>query len=95
MTIEVAATADFTELGVGPEKWPGWTIRELRFADAAAVTSAQDRVAACDVIEDATGCELSTDSRTGALGLCTGMGMQVTSTQVNLAAALQSSNALS
>ena len=36
----------------------------------------------------ATGCELSTDSRTGALGLYTGLGMQVTSTWVNLAAAL-------
>jgi len=31
---------------------------------------------------------LSTDSRTGALGLYTGLGMQVTSTWVNLAAAL-------
>jgi mycothiol synthase len=33
----------------------------------------------------ATGCELSTDSRTGALGLYTGLGMRVTSTWVNLA----------
>ena len=37
----------------------------------------------------ATGCELSTDSRTGALGLYTGLGMQVTSTWVNLAAELR------
>ena len=37
----------------------------------------------------ATGCELSTDSRTGALGLYTGLGMQVTSTWVNLAVQLQ------
>lgn len=36
----------------------------------------------------ATACELSTDSRTGALGLYTGLGMQVTRTWVNLAAAL-------
>lgn len=33
----------------------------------------------------ATACELSTDSRTGALGLYTGLGMQVTRTWVNLA----------
>lgn len=36
----------------------------------------------------ATGCELSTDSRTGALGLYTGLGMQVVDTWVNLAAEL-------
>ncbi|MBB2893853.1 GNAT family N-acetyltransferase [Flexivirga oryzae] len=36
----------------------------------------------------ATGFELSTDSRTGALGLYTGLGMEVTSTWVNLAARL-------
>lgn len=34
----------------------------------------------------ATGSELSTDSRTGALGLYTGLGMQITNTWVNLAA---------
>lgn len=34
----------------------------------------------------ATGCELSTDSRTGALGLYTGLGMEVIATWVNLAA---------
>lgn len=37
----------------------------------------------------ATGCELSTDSRTGALGLYTGLGMEVTNTWVNLAASLR------
>ena len=36
----------------------------------------------------ATGFELSTDSRTGALGLYTGLGMEVTSTWINLAVAL-------
>ncbi|MFC6704531.1 GNAT family N-acetyltransferase [Flexivirga alba] len=39
--------------------------------------------------DGATGCELSTDSRTGALGLYTGLGMQVTNTWVNLAARLR------
>jgi mycothiol synthase len=37
-----------------------------------------------------TSCELSTDSRTGALGLYLGLGMEVTSTWVHLAAPLQS-----
>ncbi|HWC22863.1 MAG TPA: GNAT family N-acetyltransferase [Flexivirga sp.] len=36
----------------------------------------------------ATGFELSTDSRTGALGLYTGLGMEVTSTWINLAVSL-------
>lgn len=36
-----------------------------------------------------TSCELSTDSRTGALGLYLELGMEVTSTWVNLAAPLQ------
>jgi len=41
----------------------------------------------------ATGFELSTDSRTGALGLYTGLGMQVTGTWINLAAQLPSPGA--